>query len=73
MYDEFGVFGRFIGVGDAGEVGYFTCARFFVQALGVSFFTYVEWGVDEYFDEVFVFHEFAYAVAVGAIGAYKAG
>ena len=30
-------------------------------------------GVDEYFDEVFVFHEFAHAVAVGAIGAYKAG
>lgn len=73
VYDKFGVFWWFIRVGDACKVGYFTCARFFVHALGIAFFTYVEGGVDEYFDEVFVFHEFAHAVAVNAIGAYKAG
>ena len=55
------------------KLGISPVRAFFVQALWVAFFAYVEGGVDEYFDEVFVFHEFAHAVAVGAIGAYKAG
>src|SRR5690606_19438450 len=62
---QFGVFRRLVGLVDAGEIPDLAGERALVQPLGVARNADVERRIDEYLEELALFHEFTHHAPFG--------